>query len=512
MPSSLVRGRYVICHARDEQKPLIVEDGAVFQSQGTIVDIGDFRELARKYTPDEIIGNSDSIVLPGFVNAHHHVGLTPFQLGSCDHQLEMWIISRMAARAVDLHLDTLYSAFQMVESGITTVQHMHGWVPGSLDEVATSSASVIDAYERVGMRCSYSYLARDQCRIVYLDDSAFIATLPQAVRRDAEDFVRQTTLPISDLVALFEHLHSEHGRKDRIRIQLAPANLHWCSDALLGEMGDLSRKHDVPMHFHLLETHYQKEYARKRCGHSAVEHLDKLGLLGPDLTLGHAVWVTESDIDLIAQAGSCICHNCSSNYRLCSGTAPLNAFLAHGLKIGLGIDEAGINDDRDMLQEMRLVRLAHRVPEAPDEAPSPAQLFRMATEWSAVTTPFRGEIGTLEPGKAADLVVMEWHHIAEPYLEKGTPIIDAVVYRARASGVDTVIVGGECIYRNGHFTRLDKKLAMAELKASLSGPPSASDLQRRRLAAALWPHVESFYKNYLQDEERQPFYAVNSRV
>jgi cytosine/adenosine deaminase-related metal-dependent hydrolase len=155
-----------------------------------------------------------------------------------------------------------------------------------------------------------------------------------------------------------------------------------------------------------------------------------------------------------------------------------------------------------MLQEMRLVRLAHRLPQSPEEAPSPAQIFRMATEWSALTTPFGSEIGTLEPGKSADLVLMQWHHIAEPYLENGTPIIDAVVYRARASGVDTVIVGGECIYRDGHFTRLDRKLAMAELKASLSGPPSASDLQRRRLAAALWPHVDAFYKTYLQDVDQ----------
>lgn len=512
MPSSLVRGRYVICHARDERNPLIVEDGAVFQSQGSIVDIGKFDDLAKKYAPDEILGDAESVVLPGFVNAHHHVGLTPFQLGSPDRKLEKWIISRMATRAVDLHLDTLYSAFQMIESGITAVQHMHGWVPGPVEEVARQATRVIEAYERVGMRCSYSYLARDQSRIVYQDDSAFIATLPEAVRGEAQDFVRQRTLPISDLLALFEELRSVHGRKDRIRIQLAPANLHWCSDKLLGEIGDLSRKHDVPMHFHLLETLYQKEYARKRCGHSAVEHLDKLGLLGRNMTLGHAVWVTERDLDLIARSRSPICHNCSSNFRLCSGTAPLNSFLAHGLKIGLGIDEAGINDDRDMLQEMRLVRLAHRVPLTPEEGPSPAQIFRMATEWSALTTPFRTEIGTLELGKAADLVVMNWHHIAEPYLENDTPILDAVVYRARASGIDTVIIGGECIYRDGQFTRIDKKLAWAELKASLAGAPTASDLQRRRLAQALRPHVDSLYENYLQDGEQQPFYSINSRV
>ena len=512
MASSLIRGRYVVCHARDEGAPLIIEDGAVFQVEGTIVEIGKFADLSRRCAVEETIGSADSVVLPGFVNAHHHVGLTPFQLGSADYPLERWIISRMAARRVDLHLDTLYSAFQMVESGITTVQHMHGWVPGTIDDVIHGSTSVIDGYERVGMRCSYSYLARDQCRLVYDDDSAFIATLPPTLQGDAEEFVRQRTLPIADIVDLFRQLSAARRRDGRIRIQLAPANLHWCSDALLGEIGDLARRYDVPMHFHLLETPFQKKYAYKRCGGSAVEHLGKLGLLGPNMTLGHSVWVTERDLDLMAETKSCVCHNCSSNFRLCSGIAPLHEFLGRGLTVGLGIDEAGINDDRDILQEMRLVRLVHRLPNAHEMAPSPAQIFRMATEWSANTTPFKDEIGTLEPGKAADLAIMDWKHIAEPYLEHGTPIIDAVIYRARAGAIDTVIVGGECIYREGRFTRIDKDAALAELKASLSGPPDASDQQRRKFGEALWPHVNSFYAAYREPENCQPFYVVNSRV
>jgi cytosine/adenosine deaminase-related metal-dependent hydrolase len=489
----------------------VVEDGAVLQVDGTIVEIGRFADLAVKHSPDEVIGDADSLVLPGFVNAHHHVGLTPFQLGSPDLPLEKWIVRRMAARAVDLHLDTLYSAFQMVESGITAVQHMHGWVPGTLADVVRGSTAVVSAYERVGMRSSYSYLARDQCRLVYHDDAAFIATLPQELRADAEEFVRQRTLAISDIVALFEELHGARPKDGRIRIQLSPANLHWCSDALLGTVGDLSRKHGVPMHFHLLETPLQKAYAHRRTGGSAVAHLAGLGLLGPRMTLGHSVWVSEADLELMAATGSCVCHNCSSNFRLRSGIAPLHAFLARGLTVGLGIDEAGINDDRDMLQEMRLVRLAHRVPGTPEEVPSPSQIFHMATEASAATTPFAGEIGALEPGRAADLVVMDWRHIAEPYLEEGTPIVDALVYRARSQGVRTVIVGGECIYRDGRFTRIDKDEALAELKASLAAPPTESDRRRRRFAEALEPHAEAFYRSLPPESPARPFYLVNNR-
>ena len=487
MPSSLVHGRYVICHARNPQAPLVIEDGAVFQVDGQIKDVGSFKELRQKYSADEVLGGADRVVLPGFVNAHHHVGLTPFQLGSPDLPLELWIIQRLGARSIDPYLDTVYAGLEMIAAGITTVQHMQGWAPGPLDNNLAVSRSMIQAYDCVGMRCSYSNLARDQCRLVYLDDAKFIDSLPEELRGEASAFVRQYSLTIPEIVALFEELRSEHPPIGRSRVQLAPANLHWCSDKLLGEIGDLSRKYDVPMHFHLLETRYQKEYARRH-GDSAVRYLHKLGLLGSNMTLGHAVWVDEEEIGWIAQSGSCICHNCSSNFRLQSGIAPLHAFLKHGITVGLGIDEAGINDDRDMLQEMRLVRLAHSVAAESVRPPSSAQILFMATEGSAATTPFRDEIGALEPGKCADLVIMDWNAIEQPYLEPGTSVIDALIYRGRSSAVETVIVDGECIYRDRRFTRIDKEFGNrgAEEKPCQSTEPSgryAPKAGRRALAA-----------------------------
>ena len=165
-----------------------------------------------------------------------------------------------------------------------------------------------------------------------------------------------------------------------MQIQLAPANLHWCSDAALTRLAELSRRYDVPLHMHLVETAYQKEYARRRGGGTAVDYIDRFGLLGPKMTLGHGVWLNEADIDRVAETGTCICHNCSSNFRLRSGVAALNAFEAKGINTAIGIDEAGINDDRDMLQEMRMVLRAHRVPGmVDDDVPTIAQVFRMAT-------------------------------------------------------------------------------------------------------------------------------------
>ena len=124
--SSLIRGKHVICKVTGPMEAQTVDDGAVFQRDGTIIEVGRYQDLAQKYEPDEVIGSAEHVVMPGFVNSHHHVGLTPFQLGSPDNPLELWLADRLGARDVDPYLDTLYSAFEMIESGITTVQHIHG--------------------------------------------------------------------------------------------------------------------------------------------------------------------------------------------------------------------------------------------------------------------------------------------------------------------------------------------------------------------------------------------------
>src|SRR5690606_23274571 len=110
---------------------------------------------------------------------------------------------------------------------------------------------------------------------------------------------------VDDCLSLFEKLHAEHSGSDRIRIQLAPLNLQWCTDATLERVKDAADRFAVPLHMHLLETGYQKEYARRRTGGvGAVAHLHNLGMLGPNLTLGHAVWITPADIELLAETGT----------------------------------------------------------------------------------------------------------------------------------------------------------------------------------------------------------------
>ena len=514
MGSSIVRGRRVVCRVRGRAEADVVEDGAVFQVDGTVVEVGPYPTLAARYHPDEVLGSPDDVVLPGLVNAHHHVGLTPFQLGSPDWPLELWFASRLGARDVDPYLDTCYSAFEMVRSGITTVQHLHGWRVAPAARVSAIADRILRAYADVGMRVSYSYACRDQNRLVYEDDAAFLRRLPPDLAEEVGGWLRGQAIPLEDQLGLFVDLWERHGRNaaERVAIQLAPANLHWCSDAALAALGEAARRHAVPMHMHLLETAYQKAYAgRRAAGGGAVRHLAGLGLLGPALTLGHGVWLTEAEIDEVAATGTRLCHNASSNLRLRSGIAPLTRWLARGVPVALGLDEAGLNDDRDMLQEMRLVLRLHRVPGMDDVVPTAPEVFRMATEHGAATTPFAPRIGTLEPGKAADLVLLDWRRLAHPYLDPDTPVLEAVVHRARTADVRTVVVAGEAIFRDGRFTRVDETACLAELAAAMRQPLQPEEERRRRLARAVFPHVRRLYDGWLDEAARDPYYRPNSR-
>jgi 5-methylthioadenosine/S-adenosylhomocysteine deaminase len=371
---------------------------------------------------------------------------------------------------------------------------------------------VIRAYQDIGMRVSYSFAVRNQNRLVYQADNAFVASLPAELRPAMQRWYDRMELTLDDYIALFENLHSRHQSSGRAKIQLAPANLHWCSDEALTRLAETSRTYGVPLHMHLLETAYQKEYASRRGGCSAVDYIDRFGLLGPQMTLGHGVWLNEKDIDRLAESGTCVCHNCSSNFRLRSGVAALNVLEARGVNTAIGIDEAGINDDRDMLQEMRMVLRAHRVPGMDDSVPTAAQVFRMATSGGAKTTAFGDSIGSLAVGKAADMVLMDWKQISFPYLDRETPLLDAVLLRAKTEGVRGVICDGEVIYADGKFTRVDRDAALASLHEELNAALTDDEVERRGLSKALLPHVKAFYAKYIDPSRHEPFYRPSSRV
>lgn len=484
--------------------PILHGNAGLLIREGRVLDIGDAGALVARHPEAEQVGGRGHVVVPGFVNAHHHVGLTPFQLGSPDHPLELWFASRLALRDVDLRLDTLYSAVEMLASGVTTVQHLHSRAPGDADAVIAAGSKVMSAYREIGMRVSYSMALRDQNRLVYEDDRLFTERLPPALRPQMAAYFARFTLPLATQLEIFEALRTSAAGEDRVAVQIAPANLHWLSDRALEAVAHLQARHNLPLHMHVLETPYQKEYARRRTGGSAVSYLARFGLLGPQMTMGHGVWMSEADIAQCAHTGTRVCHNCSSNLRLKSGVAPVNRMLARGVPIAIGIDEAGINDDRDMLQEMRLVLRMHREPGIDAPFPSSADVLRMATEHGAATTPYAGRIGRLSPGYAADLVLFDWNTVTWPYQDAATPVVDVLLHRARTSAVKTVMVGGEIVWRDGRPTRVDREKLHEEIARSLARPLTTSESERVGLARDVFPHVRGFYDGWLDDLYEPP--------
>lgn len=494
--TQLIIADAIITGIAPDGTPQIVENGAIVVEHDKIAQIGSAADLRRAFPGLPEVGGRSRVAMPGLINSHHHVGLTPFQMGARDQPLELWFGERLVMRDVDARLDTLYSAFEMIASGVTTVQHLHSRAPGSQQDVVNRAGTILGAYVEIGMRVSYSFALRDQNRIIYEADDAFIAMLPPDARAPMKAYLSGFALPLADQIGVFHALRAAWADHPHVAIQIAPANLHWLSDHALEQAARLSQDTGAPMHMHLLETPYQKEYSQRRTGGSAMEFIDQLGLLGPNMTIGHGTWMTPNDMALLAERKACLCHNCSSNLRLKSGTLDLNAVLAADITCALGIDEAGINDDRDMLQEMRLALTLHRPAGHQSPAPSATDIFRMATVNGAATTPFAGRVGQLAPGLDADIVLLDWASVTGPWQDPTHSLVDVILRRARPAAVETVLIGGQIVYHQGEFPRVDKGGVHEAIIEAMRSPDAQDDTVRRKMMEAALPVMRKYYASW----------------
>ncbi len=515
MTSTLVRGKYVICKITGASSAEVIADGAVLQRDGEIVEVGKFEDLRARHPSEEVIGGTNYVVMPGLVNDHFHVGLTPFQLGAPDLPLELWSLARIGTRYVDPYLDQLYGAVQMIESGTTTVQAIHSAGRGYRAISTEVADKVVKAYQDSGMRVSYAPSLADQNSMVAGPgggEEDFAAQLPGDLAERYRSFMGRSYQSLEEVMPVLEDICSKYGnnRHERVQVTMAPSNVHRCSDALLRALKDMAAKFSTGIHIHLQETVYQKLYGLRAWNKTPLQHLHELGFLGPEVTCGHSVWATEEDLEIMAATGTNVCHNASSNLRLQSGIAPLGRILEAGIKVAIGSDEAGINDDKDLFQEMRLVLKLHRVPGIDLVPPTAFQVFQMATVNGAYASWFGDRIGTLEPGKRADMILLNLQNIEEPYLDPEVSIVDAVVHRGRSMDVDTVMVDGEVIMRNRQLTRIDKEELFSELKKALNRPLSADELERRELSRVAEPYLRRFYEGTMP-QDPIPYASYNAR-
>lgn len=503
----LVRTRQLLCGVDETLAGEVIDGGGIHVRDGLVVATGSFDGLHKAHPDLPVEGGANAIAFPGLVNGHHHSGLTPFQLGVPYGPLELWLPQFRGMRYVGHRLDTLYSAIEMLESGTTTVQHIHPALVGDPQNWTDLSDSVLTAYRDIGIRASFSFMIRDRNQLVHEDDEPFLRQLPEDEAAYWRPKLNASKAPISDYMAWFEAQKAAWRTKDPegISWQLAPANLHWCSDECLTAIFDTARRTGSKVHMHLVETHLQAEFARRTYGKSAVRHLHDLGCLGEHLTLGHGIWVDDEDLELIGACGCSICHNASSGLRLASGVAPVNAMLRKGVPVCLGIDQAGINDDRDMLQEMRLVWALHREPGLNTFRPSAGHVFKMATEHGAASTGFEGKIGRLEPGKAADIVLVNWEDIARPFIDERIPLVDALLLRSRQFPAETVFVGGRKVVSGGKVTSIDRDLVLTEIAAILNSELSEAEREARRRTKRLLGHISDWFDRAYPDGPRHRY-------
>ena len=505
--NTLVRGRYVLTMNERFGADGIVQDGAVLVSDENIVEVGKYKDLKAQHPTATIIGSPRYWVMPGFVNAHQHGrGMTSFQLGGLDEPLELSRIKTTPQAQVPPYLDTLYAALRMIEAGVTTCLHYNS--SRGPAQYESDIRERLRAYQQAGIRVSFGLDIRDRNHMVYGDED-FVATLPPDLQERARQRMMQPrTANAEDYFRLAGMLSHEYGNnpEGRIKIFLTPAGPQWCSEDLLRAIRRLSEERGLGIQIHVLETKYQRAYFSRAYGKSAVEWLDELGFLAPRVSLAHGVWLSERDAGIIARTGSAVVHNPSSNLRLKSGIAPLALLHNARIPLALGLDSSTLNDDMDMLQEMRLSANLQRTPGVAAATVPLKDIFRMGTANGSTVLGWGEVSGSLEPGKQADMILLDSWPLSSFYLSSGQNPIDALLYRGRASSVDTVMVNGEILYQGKKHLRLNAQDISKQLKKSIQ--PAARNAGDP-IEAELLPYAVRYYRDW-DDEPLTPHYIVNS--
>jgi len=504
----LIKGKYVI--PAYDQSP--IENGCMMVDGNKIAEVGRYDDLIGRYKGVEEIGDGSQLIIPGLVNAHSHGrGVSDFQRGGIDNTLETWLWSTRTYIPISTYNDVQFSAARLIESGVTTTMHNHILRDPILYEAEFSEA--IKAYLDIGMRVNFCPAIRNQNPFVYGDNNGFLKILPEEVRRillpppDSRAFSEDRYLKtVSDLNAQFG--------SERVRISYGPLAPQWCTDELLKKIKEEADKKGVEIHIHVLQTILQKIYGLKTYGKSLIEHMEEIGLLGKNLSIGHCVFPTLKDIDILAKSGASVSHHPSCNLRERNGVSPVYQMIQRGVRIGIGLDGKGINDDDDFLQEMRMCYLLHRLASHELDSPylSSRDIFRMATVNGAGMLGFGDQIGRLEKGRRADIVLIDLDRILQPYVDPRQDLFDVSLYRAKGSDVNTVMIDGDIVMRNRKLLPIDKKGLSQRIGEQASREWTPQEKAFREAVQTLREYLRTYYEKWYKEMRFDPYYLFNSKT
>jgi cytosine/adenosine deaminase-related metal-dependent hydrolase len=471
----IVYGKFLVAGSGENRR--IITDGAVYTEDGVIRDLGKYEEISKDYSCDETLGSKAFIVMPGLINSHHHGrGISPLRTGVKDAPLEVWRASLGKTYDVDVYHNTLLSCIKLIESGVTTtLHHFYGHDPAELSMFEEDVERALQAHIDSGMRVAFAPAVRDQNQLVYIGEEDFVSQLPERV---AEKLLiekpEETRIlrRVNNYFIVFKTLYDKYQDfEGRVKLQLGPAGVQWCSDELLQRIRDEAERYGVGIHMHLQESRYQRDYGFRLFDKSPLEHLADLDFLGSDISFAHSVWMTEKDIGILAGTGAVVVHNPSSNLRLFNGVAPIVSMIDMGVEVALGIDDTGINDDEDIFQEMRLCSLIHRSPGVMNyerylKNLCPSKILDMATTGGARASGFGDKIGEIKKDAYADLVLVDMKEIPFDVIPRMS-VEDLLVGWVKGRDVDTVIINGEIVMKGNKVVKLDKSKVVGTLKESI---------------------------------------------
>jgi 5-methylthioadenosine/S-adenosylhomocysteine deaminase len=399
----------------------VIEDGAVAVKGERIVAVGPARELRARYAAARAIDTTGRIVMPGLVNTHTHVPMTLLRGVADDVELMVWL-TKYIWPAENAHVTpefvtwgTRLAAWEMIRTGTTTFADMYFYE----DQVA-------EAAKQAGLR--------GFCAATVMDH-------PVPGLKDADEGLR-----------VAEAFLKKWSGDPLIVPALGPHAAYTVSPETLLRVQALAARYGAPLTIHAAESPSEMQMVREKYGTTTVAHLERIGFLGPNVTLNHAIWLSDEEIATIGRLGVGTAHCPSSNMKIASGVSPVPKLRKAGVRAGLGTDGPASNNDLNLFEEIDLALKLHKITSGDPAVLSARDGVEMATIGGARALHMEKEIGSLEPGKRADLIVLAGD---APWAQTRYDVYSHLAYAQKGSDVVTTIVNGRVLMEDGRLLTLD---------------------------------------------------------
>ena len=412
----LLSGGFIL--PMDGRAPL--SESAIAVKGDRILDMGRQADLFSKYQAEMTLDMSDHLIMPGLINTHTHAAMSLFRGLADDLPLMDWLNHYIfpAEKRIDKHLvylGTQLSCLEMIRTGTTTFKDMYLY-----------EEAVAEAAAQMGTRAVVGEVLYD---------------FPSPNYGSPEDGLAYT----------HQLIKKWHGHP-LVRIAVEPHSPYLCAPDLLRQANRIAIRENCLFAIHLAETADELKQIRERYGTTPVRHMERLGILGPHVLAVHSVWLDDEEIRIMAEHQVKVAHCAESNMKLAAGIAPVPKLLQAGVTVGLGTDGCASNNNLDMFQEMDTAAKLHKVATSDPTVMDAQTTLEMATIKGAKALGLEDEIGSLEPGKKADIICLD---LNQPHLTPLYNIPSQLVYAASGLDVDTVIINGRILLRDRCFTQCD---------------------------------------------------------